>query len=223
VGCCNAAAGNGELLVSADEEQWTEVFFGRFLDVGGCGMRKPRLVVLAVVAALLVALPGSARASAPPAGGDAKAIAAQASCASLKKKARRYRRGSANRRRYVRRYKKCRARANRERSESRAPDGTPSGPEATPAPVAAPAPPAPPSTTLAGPIYLPSIFPNPNGYVRGAGCQPGYEQTYILAGYSCQYGGYNSYLLLPSGPVWTPVYLLFGIWYCADGGFRFRC
>ena len=22
---------------------------------------------------------------------------------------------------------------------------------------------------------------------------------------------------------WAPVYLLFGIWYCADGQFRFRC
>jgi hypothetical protein len=180
-------------------------------------MRKPWLVVLAVVVALLAALPGPARASAPPASGDATAVAAQVSCASLKKKAMRYRRGSANRRRYIRRYKRCRSRANRERTE------TPSVPEATPAPVAAPAPPAPTPATLAGPIYLPSIFPNPNGYVSGAGCQPGYEQTYILAGYSCQYAGYNSYLLLPGGPVWTPVYLLFGIWYCADGGFRFRC
>ena len=75
----------------------------------------------------------------------------------------------------------------------------------------------------AGPLYLPSVFPNPNGYVTGAGCQVGYEQIYRQAGYSCQYAGYNSYLLTPGGPVWTPVYLLFGIWYCADGQFRFRC
>jgi len=57
----------------------------------------------------------------------------------------------------------------------------------------------------------------------GGGCQPGYEQSYIAAGFSCQYAGYNHYIFSPTGPIWTPVYLLFGIWYCADGQFRFRC
>ena len=84
--------------------------------------------------------------------------------------------------------------------------------------------PAPPAATQpTGPIYLPSILSNPNGYRSGGGCQPGYEQSYRAAGFSCQYAGYNSYLLSPTGPIWSPVYLLFGIWYCADGQFRFRC
>ena len=88
----------------------------------------------------------------------------------------------------------------------------------------APATPTPPAVTQpTGPIYLPSIFPNPNGYRSGGGCQPGYEQSYRAAGFSCQYAGYNHYIFSPNGPIWTPVYLLFGIWYCADGQFRFRC
>jgi hypothetical protein len=78
-------------------------------------------------------------------------------------------------------------------------------------------------TQPAGPIYLPSIFPNPNGYRSGGGCQPGYEQSYRAAGFSCQYAGYNHYVPTPTGQYWAPVYLLFGIWYCADGQFRFRC
>ena len=78
-------------------------------------------------------------------------------------------------------------------------------------------------TQPAGPIYLPSIFPNPNGYRSGAGCQLGYEQSYRAAGFSCQYAGYNHHIFSPTGPISTPVYLLFGIWYCADGQFRFRC
>jgi hypothetical protein len=78
-------------------------------------------------------------------------------------------------------------------------------------------------TQPAGPIYLPSILPNPNGYRSGGGCQPGYEQSYRAAGFSCQYAGYNHYIFSPTGPIWTPVYLLFGIWYCTDGQFRFRC
>ena len=108
----------------------------------------------------------------------------------------------------MRRYRRCLARR-------RAP---------TPPTVQAPATPTPPPATQpTGPIYLPSIFPNPNGYRLGAGCQPGYEQSYIAAGFSCQYAGYNHYIFSPTGPIWTPVYLLFGIWYCADGQFRFRC
>jgi hypothetical protein len=129
-------------------------------------------------------------------------------CASLKNKARRSKRGSAKRRRYVRRYRRCLAR----RRVQNLP------------PLQAPSTPAPPAVTQpAGPIYLPSILPNPNGYRLGAGCQPGYEQTYRAAGFSCQYAGYNHYLFYPTGPIWTPVYLLFGIWYCPDGQFRFRC
>ena len=111
-------------------------------------------------------------------------------------------------RRYIRRYRKCLARKRVQ----------------NPPAVQAPSTPAPPAVTQpAGPIYLPSVFPNPNGYRSGAGCQPGYEQSYIAAGFSCQYAGYNHYIFSPTGPIWTPVYLLFGIWYCADGQFRFRC
>ena len=166
------------------------------------------LVALGVflLSAFLFAASGRALASQPAASSDGKANSA-ASCASLKKKAKRYKRGSAKRGRYVRRYKKCRARA-------RKPGGrTPTG--------AAPQPPT--STLPAGAIYLPSIFPNPNGYRAGAGCLPGYNQTYIQAGFSCQYAGYNSNLGYPGSPVWAPVYLLFGVWRCADHQFRFRC
>ena len=80
-----------------------------------------------------------------------------------------------------------------------------------------------PAAVPTGPVYLPSIFPNPNGYRSGAGCLPGYERTYLYAGFSCQYAGYNHNLGLPGSPVWAPVYLLFGVWYCADRKFRFRC
>ena len=133
-------------------------------------------------------------------------------CPSLKRKAKRSRRGSAKRRRYVRRYRRCLARR-------RAHNPAPTAP-----PAQAPSAPAPPAATLpAGPIYLPSIFPNPNGYRSGGGCQPGYEQNYRAAGFSCQYAGYDHYVYSPYGPFRAPVYLLFGIWYCADGQFRFRC
>ena len=165
---------------------------------------------LAVGAALCAALAlasASTAATSPPA--SAPAVASQgAPCASLKKKAHRAKRGSAKRRRYMRRYHRCLARRRVQ----------------NPPPQQAPPAPAPPAVTLpAGPIYLPSIFPNPNGYRSGGGCQPGYEQSYIAAGFSCQYAGYNHYIFSPTGPIWTPVYLLFGIWYCADGQFRFRC
>ena len=140
----------------------------------------------------------------------AKGYPSRQCCASLKKKARRAKRGSAKRRRYVRRYRRCLAR-RRVHDPADAPAQAPS----TPAPPAA--------TQPAGPIYLPSIFPNPNGYRSGGGCQPGYEQSYLAAGFSCQYAGYNHYMFSPTGPISTPVYLLFGIWYCADGQFRFRC
>jgi hypothetical protein len=177
---------------------------------------------LAVGAALCAALAlasASTAATLPPAAAPAVAsqeghVAAN-NCASLKKKARRFNRGSAKRRRYIRRYLRCLAR----RRDQNPPPQAPSNP-----PPPAPSTPAPPAATLpAGPIYLPSVFPNPNGYRSGAGCQPGYEQTYIAAGFSCQYAGYNHYLFTPTGPIWTPVYLLFGVWYCADGQFRFRC
>jgi hypothetical protein len=182
--------------------------------------RRAKSYFLAVGAALCAALAlasASTAATLPPA--SAPAVASQGgtvaakSCASLKKKAQRSKRGSAKRRRYIRRYRRCLA---RRRVQNPPPLQAPS----TPAPPA----PAPPAVTQpAGPIYLPSIFPNPNGYRSGAGCQPGYEQSYIAAGFSCQYAGYNHYLFSPTGPIWTPVYLLFGIWYCADGQFRFRC
>lgn len=176
-------------------------------------VRASRLVILALVAVLLVSAPGPARASGPVAKNDAKAgnikATAAASCSSLKRKAGRYKRGSAKRRHYLRRYKKCRARARK-----------PPASEQTPS---TPAPTAPTAPAITGPVYLPSIFPNPNGYRSGAGCLPGYERTYLLAGFSCQYAGYNSNLGSPSSPVWAPVYLLFGVWYCADGQFRFRC
>ena len=170
---------------------------------------------LAVGAALCAALAlasASTAATVPPASAPAVASqgghAAANNCASLKKKARRSKRGSAKRRRYIRRYRKCLARKRVQ----------------NPPAVQAPSTPAPPAVTQpAGPIYLPSVFPNPNGYRSGAGCQPGYEQSYIAAGFSCQYAGYNHYIFSPTGPIWTPVYLLFGIWYCADGQFRFRC
>jgi hypothetical protein len=136
------------------------------------------------------------------------ATAAATSCASLRRKAKRSRRGSAKRRRYVRRYQRCLARKRAQKP--------PSGP--APAPATPPAP-----TQPAGPIYLPSIFPNPNGYRAGWGCQPGYEQSYRAAGFSCQYAGYDHYVPTPYGSLRAPVYLLFGIWYCADGQFRFRC
>jgi hypothetical protein len=165
----------------------------------------------ALCAALALASASTAATLRPP---SAPAVASQGapvagkSCASLKKKAQRSKRGSAKRRRYVRRYRRCLARRRVQ----------------TPPPLQAPSTPAPPAVTQpAGPIYLPSIFPNPNGYRSGAGCQTGYEQSYIAAGFSCQYAGYNHYLFSPTGPIWTPVYLLFGIWYCADGQFRFRC
>ena len=170
---------------------------------------------LAVGAALCTALAlasASTAATLPPA--SAPAVASQGvpvagnACASLKRKAQRAKRGSAKRRRYMRRYRRCLARR-------RVPN---------PPSLQAPSTPAPPAVTQpAGPIYLPSIFPNPNGYRSGAGCQPGYEQSYRAAGFSCQYAGYNHYIFSPTGPIWTPVYLLFGIWYCADGQFRFRC
>lgn len=169
---------------------------------------------LAVGAALCAAL-ALASASTAATLPSASAVASQGGhvagngCASLKKKAQRSKRGSAKRRRYVRRYRRCLARRRVQ----------------TPPPLQAPSTPAPPVavTQPTGPIYLPSIFPNPNGYRLGAGCQPGYEQSYRAAGFSCQYAGYNHYLYSPTGPIWTPVYLLFGIWYCADGQFRFRC
>jgi len=154
--------------------------------------------------AVAVPAPAQASASVTKAGNEASAAA---SCASLKRKANRSKRGSAKRRRYLRRYKKCRARARRSPVVR---------PPSTPAPQ-----PAPPGIT--GPVYLPSIFPNPNGYRSGAGCLPGYERTYLYAGFSCQYAGYNHNLGLPGSPVWAPVYLLFGVWYCADRKFRFRC
>ena len=170
---------------------------------------------LAVGAALCAALAlasASTAATLPPA--SAPVVASQGApvagngCASLKKKAQRSKRGSAKRRRYIRRYRRCLARRRVQK----------------PPPLQAPSTPAPPAVTQpAGPIYLPSIFPNPNGYRSGAGCQPGYEQSYRAAGFSCQYAGYNHYLFSPTGPIWTPLYLLFGIWYCADGQFRFRC
>lgn len=184
------------------------------LDPGRAG-RWSRLGALAAglfaLGVLFSALPfaasGRAFASQPAASSDGKANSS-ASCASLKKKARRYKRGSAKRRRYARGYKKCRARA-------RVPKGGNTPPSSAPTP--------PTSDLPAGPIYLPSIFPNPNGYRAGAGCLPGYNQTYIQAGFSCQYAGYNHNLGYPGSPVWTPVYLLFGMWYCADRQFRFRC
>jgi hypothetical protein len=173
---------------------------------------------LAVGAALCAALAlasASTAATLPPAA--APAVASQGghvaanNCASLKKKARRSKRGSAKRRRYIRRYRRCLARRRGQNPPTTAPPQAPS----TPAPPAA--------TQLAGPIYLPSIFPNPNGYRSGAGCQPGYQQSYSAAGFSCQYAGYNHYVFSPTGPIWTPVYLLFGMWYCADGQIRFSC
>ena len=169
------------------------------------------LAVGAALCAALVFASASTAATLPSA--SAPAVASQGkpagnSCASLKRKARRSKRGSAQRRRYVRRYHRCLAR----RRIQNAP------------PLQAPSTPAPPAVTQpAGPIYLPSILPNPNGYRSGGGCQPGYEQSYRAAGFSCQYAGYNHYVFSPTGPIWTPVYLLFGIWYCADGQFRFRC
>jgi hypothetical protein len=178
--------------------------------------RLAKLYFLAVGAALCAALAlASASTAATSPRAPAPAVASQeghlagTGCASLKKKAQRSKRGSAKRRRYVRRYRSCLARRRVQ---------TP------PPPAQAPSTPAPPAVTQpAGPIYLPSILPNPNGYRSGGGCQPGYEQTYRAAGFSCQYAGYNRYLFSPTGPIWTPVYLLFGIWYCADGQFRFRC
>ncbi len=174
---------------------------------------------LAVGAALFAALAltsASTAATLPTA--SAPAVASQGGhvagngCASLKNKAHRSKRGSAKRRRYIRRYRRCLARRRVQNPPPTAP------------PLQAPSTPAPPAVAQsAGPIYLPSIFPNPNGYRSGAGCQPGYERSYIAAGFSCQYAGYNHYLFSPTGPIWTPVYLLFGIWYCADGQFRFRC
>jgi hypothetical protein len=118
----------------------------------------------------------------------------------------------------MRRYRRCLV---RRRGANQPPQQAPSTP---PPPQQAPSTPPPPEVTQpTGPIYLPSIFPNPNGYRSGAGCQPGYEESYLAAGFSCQYAGYNHYLFYPTGPIWTPVYLLFGVWYCADGQFRFRC
>ena len=170
------------------------------------------LAVGAALCAVLTLASASTAATLPPSSAPATASqgvpAAGNSCASLKKKARRAKRGSAKRRRYVRRYRKCLARR-------RVP---------TPPQVQAPSTPAPPAVTQpAGPIYLPSIFPNPNGYRSGGGCQVGYEQSYRAAGFSCQYAGYDHYVLSPIGPIFTQVYLLFGIWYCADGQFRFSC
>jgi hypothetical protein len=176
--------------------------------------RLTKRYLLAVGAALCAALGlASASTAATLPAGSAPAVASQGApvahhaCAALKRKAQRSKRGSAKRRRYMRRYRRCLARRRAQH---------PSPPQAP-----APAPPAAPQT--AGPIYLPSILPNPNGYRSGAGCQPGYEQSYRAAGFSCQYAGYNHYIFSPTGPIWTPVYLLFGIWYCADGQFRFRC
>ncbi len=172
-----------------------------------------RLAILGLVATGLVGAAGPAQASAPASRTEANALASQsAGCSSLKRKAVRYKRGSAKRRLYLRKYNRCRARARKRPASPR----TPSTP--APVPVATPTPPA-----ITGPVYLPSIFPNPNGYRSGAGCLPGYEKTYLLAGFSCQYAGYNSNLGLPNSPVWAPVYLLFGVWYCADQNFRFRC
>ncbi len=181
--------------------------------------RLAKFYFLAVGAALFAALAlASASTAATLPTASAPAVASQEGhvagngCASLKKKAQRSKRGSAMRRRYVRRYRRCLARRRAQNQPPTAP------------PLQAPSTPVPPAVTQpAGPIYLPSIFPNPNGYRSGAGCQPGYEQSYIAAGFSCQYAGYNHYLFSPTGPIWTPVYLLFGIWYCADGQFRFRC
>jgi len=170
--------------------------------------RVTRLAILALAATFVVCAPGPVQASAPVTSTEAKALASQASCSSLKRKAARSKRGSAKRRLYLRKYKKCRARARKRPASPRTPS--------TPAP--APTPPA-----ITGPVYLPSIFPNPNGYRSGAGCLPGYEKTYLLAGFSCQYAGYNSYLGPQNSPVHAPVYLLFGVWYCADKQFRFRC
>ena len=109
----------------------------------------------------------------------------------------------------MRRYRRCLAHQRAQNPTAQAPSAP------------APAPPA--ATQPVGPIYLPSILPNPNGYRTGGGCQIGYKQSYRAAGFSCQYAGYNQQLFLPTGPIWNPVYLLFGIWYCADGQFRFRC
>ena len=168
---------------------------------------------LAVGAALFAALAlasASTAATLPPA--SAPAVASQGghvagnNCASLKKKAQRSRRGSAKRRRYVRRYRRCLA---RRRVQTPAP---------TAPPAQAPSAPAPAVTQPAGPIYMPSISPNPYGYRSGATCQPRNEQSYILAGFSCQYAGFS----LPA-PIYSPAYLLFGYWYCLDGQFRFRC
>jgi len=180
-----------------------------------CMGRLTKFCLLAVGAALCAALAlasASTAATQPPA--SAPAVASQGapvagkSCASLKKKARRAKRGSAKRRRYVRRYRRCLARRRAQ----------------NPPQVQVPSTPAPPVVTQpAGPVYLPSILPNPNGFRSGGGCQPGYEQNYRAAGFSCQYAGYDHYLFSPNGPIRTPVYLLFGIWYCADGQFRFRC
>jgi hypothetical protein len=178
-------------------------------------VRLNKSYVLALGAALFATLSfasASTAATSPSASGPAAAgkaeVQTSTSCASLKKKAKRSRRGSAKRRRYVRRYRRCLARRR-----------VPSPPQQQ-----APAAPTPPAATQpVGPIYLPSILPNPNGYRSGGGCQPGYEQTYRQAGYSCQYAGYNHYLFYNGSPISTPVYLLFGIWYCADGQFRFRC
>jgi hypothetical protein len=118
----------------------------------------------------------------------------------------------------MRRYRRCLV---RRRVTNQPPQQAPSTP---PPPQQAPSTPPPPEVTQpTGPIYLPSILSNPNGYRSGAGCQPGYEQSYRAAGFSCQYAGYNHYLFSPGGPIWTPVYLLFGVWYCADGQYRFRC
>lgn len=181
--------------------------------------RRAKSYCLALGAALCATLAlasASTAATLPPA--SAPAVASQGAqiaakgCASLKKKARRYKRGSAKRRRYIRRYLRCLA---RKRDQSPTPQAPSNQAPATPAPPAAPQP--------VGPIYLPSIFPNPNGYRSGGGCQPGYEQNYRAAGFSCQYAGYDHYLFTPNGPIRTPVYLLFGVWYCADGQYRFRC
>ena len=179
------------------------------------------LAVGAALCAVLALASASTAATLPPASASASAVAGQGghvaanSCASLKKKAQRFKRGSAKRRRYIRRYLKCLARKRAQNPPAQTPSNPPAQTPSTPIPPAA--------TQPSGPIYLPSVFPNPNGYRSGGGCQPGYEQSYIAAGFSCQYAGYNYYLYSPTGPIWAPVYLLFGIWYCTDGGFRFRC
>ena len=186
-----------------------------------------RSLILGLLAALLLVLPGDAHASKPSTTQSlrsaaaqldaAAATAAQATpCSAFKRKARRAR-SRRTKLAYQRKYRKCLARS-RSRGRRQPTAAPPQVPAVTPAP-----------TPQARNLYLPSVLPNPNGYRATQTCYPNYVEYYNRAGFVCirtHFALSHQYTGVPGQPpIWvqTPVFQLFGVWSCANGQVALTC